>query len=643
MAASGAASGARGAAGGFRFDPSTTLGWAVPLVVLVPLLSFVLAATSVRTRRSAANMAMFGAIVTFGLSVLVAWGMTRRSTSFQASYSYMNVPVAFTGAVNFQSFGIDIILRVDRLTSVALVVMELCVIAALAWHRVMGRTEPGGPRFYALVSALLFAAAGTLVSDDLAELFAFWGLAGGVTYLMLAHRWTSIDASRSGRIALALPFLSDVSLLCGIGVLYSHYGVQNISRLVPILHSTQGVGIRSWVAASILLFVGVAGRLALWPLHAWLTSTARTAPPAASAMAQSVWSVVAIVILYRLMPLIAVSNTQTLRYLVYGSAAAAIAAPLLALFGNEPRRVTVLAASGVAAVGAALVVHAYEASSITFAVAGVACVLAVAPARAAALLATSAIAAAMRTDDMAEMGDGWRRVRASAIAVLVSGLVIAFSAAGALAFAVSSRSRFGLALGEAVLLVSVAAIRVFFGIAVGPLRRRRAFEPDRVREAPVASLSWPYWLALAGAALAVASFVPTWMGYLDGQKHSAASVAAFVVWAMVAAVGVGVTAVAYVSNKDGALRASAGLGTWLDRLVGVGAAALSRFIFEPIGTITERVDDWIPAGDGQLARAAAASGRLALTAARAPAVPLLLVLAALLALAVGLAAPGVLR
>jgi NADH:ubiquinone oxidoreductase subunit 5 (subunit L)/multisubunit Na+/H+ antiporter MnhA subunit len=612
-------------------------------MVLVPLLAFVLAATSVRTRRSAANMAMLGAVVTFALSLLVAWGLTKRSTPFQTTYPYLNVPVAFTGPVNFQGFGIDIILRVDRLTSVALLVVEICVIAGIAWHRVMGRSEPGGARFYALVSVLLFGAVATLVSYDLAELFAFWGLAGGATYLLLAHRWGSVESSLSGRIALVLPFAFDLSLLTGIAVLYSHYGVQNISNLVPILHSTLGVGVKSMVAASILLFVGVTGRLGLWPLSLWLTRTATTAPPVASALAQSVWSVVAIVILYRLMPIIAAPNVATLRDLVYASGVAAIAAPLLALFGNEPRRAMVLAGSGVAAVGVALVVHAYEASSTSFAVAGVACVLAAAPARAAATLAVSAIAAAMRTDDLAEMGDGWRRMPTTTVALLLSGLVITLSAAGAISLAVASRSRFGLALGEAVLLVSITAMRVPLAIAIGPLRRRRAFEPDRVREGPNASLGWPYWLVLAGAALAIASFFPAWIGFLDGQKHKAVPGNGLALWAGVALVGVAVTVLTYGTNKDGALRASAWLGVGLGRLLDGGAAAFTRFIAEPIAAIAEHVSDWIQQGDGELARAAAASGRLALAAARAPAVPLVVALAAALAVAVGLLSPGVFR
>src|SRR5260370_14912773 len=137
------------------------------------------------------------------------------------------------------------------------------------------------------------------------------------------------------------------------------------------------------VAASILLFVGVAGRLGLWPLSLWLTRTATTAPPVASALAQSVWSVVAIVILYRLMPIIAAPNVATLRDLVYASGVAAIAAPLLALFGNEPRRVIVLAGSGGAAGGGALVVPADQAARTTCPVVGGAAGLAACPARAA--------------------------------------------------------------------------------------------------------------------------------------------------------------------------------------------------------------------------------------------------------------------
>ena len=210
-------------------------------------------------------------------------------------------------------------------------------------------------------------------------------------------------------------------------------------------------------------------------------------------------------------------------------------------------------------------------------------------------------------------------------------------------FTSGSRTRFALAIGEAVLLVSIAAIRVVIAVAIGPLRRRRAFEPDRVREGPTPALGWPYWLALAGAVLVVAMLFPSWAGYLDSQRHRAAAAATLGVWVAVVVVGLALTAFAYGTDKDGALRASAALGEVLNRWLGLATAAGSRFLWEPVAAITMRVYQWITEGDGRLAQAAAASGRLALAAARAPAVPLLVVVAAVIALAVGLATPGLFR
>ena len=641
-AASGAANAARA---GFTFDPFTTLGWAVPVVLIAPLAAFAMAVSGVRTRRSASNLSMLGAVVSLLTTILVGWGLAKKGAPFVASYQYLNVPVAFSGPTSFQAFGIDIILRVDHLTVVALIVVELCVIGALGWHRVMGRVEAGAARFHALVSLFLFGCVGALISYDLAELFAFWGLTGAVTYLLLAHRWGVDGIARSTRIALALPFLTDLFLLCGIAVLYSRYGVQNLTTLVPILHTTAGATIKALVVASVLIFAGLAGRLALWPLHSWVTRTAVDAPAAASAMTQAVWSVVAIVVLYRLMPIVGATNAQTLKTFLYACAAAAIIAPLLALVTNEPRRAIALLGSGVTAVGAAIVVDGFQKPgfNFTFAIAGVACLLAAALARVGGVLAASALAGAMRTDDMAEMGDAWRRMRGSAVALLLAGLVLGLSATGALAYSVSSKSLPALLLGEAVLLVSLGSLRIFLAIAIGPLRRRRAFDPDRVRELPASTLTWPYWLALLGAALVAASPVRGWLDFLDGHKHPVPSTAAFVLWVAVALVGFAAAALASWANKDGAIRASAFLGAGVDRLVALVLRAVSRFVVEPAVGIAIGTEGWAPQRDDTLGRSAVATGRLAAAGARAPVLPVVLVLAVVLAIAVALLSPGVFR
>jgi NADH:ubiquinone oxidoreductase subunit 5 (subunit L)/multisubunit Na+/H+ antiporter MnhA subunit len=613
----------------------------VPLLLITPFATLVLALSSVRTRRSASATALFGTVVMFLLTLLVAWGVTKKSP-FVATYQYVNMSVAFQGPPNFQTFAIQLAFHVDHLTVAALLAIEICVFAAVGWNQLMGRSEPGPARFHALVIALLFAAAGMLMSTDFAELFAFWMIGGAVTYLLAAQRWGMPEPAARARVALAVPFFSDICFFSGIAWLYARYGTQDLTTLVPILHTNPGWTLRSLVVAAVLLLVGVGGRLGLWPFSAWLTQTVSTAPPAASAIVQAVWSVAGIAVLYRLTPIFVATNARTLQALLGACAVAALAAAILGLLGNEPRRVVTLAGAAATAVAAAVVLNGAYHWPATFAIAGPAAVLALAPARAGALLAISTIASAMRTDDLVEMGDAWRRMRSSSAGLLVCAVLIALATSGALAAAVSTRSRLGLALGEAVLLVAVASLRVWFGASFGPLRRRRTFDPDRVRE-PQGALDWPYWLAVPSAVFLVASFFTAWLGFLDGAKHPAASVEALVVWVAVPVVGLAACAVAYTLSKDGALAASTWGGAWLSRGADYLYAGVDRFLVAPATDIARRVGDWIPAGDGRVGRFATSTGQLALGAGRVPAVPVALVLAIVLAVVFALVAPGIAR
>jgi hypothetical protein len=381
----------------------------------------------------------------------------------------------------------------------------------------------------------------------------------------------------------------------------------------------------------------------LWPLQSWITKTSVTEPPAALAVTQAIWSVLAIVVLYRVMPIFVAANAQTLQACMYACATAAVIAAVLALLGDEPRRVIALIGSAVAAVGAAVVIHGFQNPRFTFGIAGVACVLAAAPVRAGAVLAASSIANAMRTEDLTEMGDALRRMRTSSIALLASSVVLALSACGALAYGVSSRSKLGIVLGEAVLLIAVGALRVFLGASLGVLRRRRAFEPDRVREAPRASLSWPYWLVVAGAILLVASLVRGRLDFLDGQKHPVPGAGSFVIWAAVAAVGFAAVSLAFIRNKDGALAVSSRGGAWLARVNATGTGLVDRFLIAPTTEIARRLGDWIAAGEGALGRAVEVTGQFAIAGGRLPAIPLVTVLVVVLVLVIALLTPGVWR
>ena len=615
----------------------------MPLILLAPLAAFIFAISGIRTRRAASAMTVLGATVMLAATVLAAWVLLQRSAPFNVTYQWINESVAFSGPLNFQAFGIDIVLYADHMNVMALLVVEICGLGALLWHRSLGRNEQGPVRFHVLVSLFLFASAGVLISRDLAETVTFWGLAAAATYFLLAHRWGSDGPARSARIALVLPYLTDLSLLSGVAVLYSRYGKNALDDLLPILHTTPGWTTRQLVVASLLIFIGLAGRMAIWPLQGWVTGTANGAPAAASAMVQATWSVLAVVVLYRVLPIFVAANPQTLRACLYVCGAAMVVAPLLGLMGNEPRRLVALAGSGVTALAAAIVIHGVSNPAFTVAAAGVAIALAAAPARLAAVLAVSGISNAMRTDDMSEMGDAWKRMRASAMVLLIAVLVPAVGAAAAVAPGVVARSKFGLSVAEAIFVIALVGVRLFMATSLGPLRRRRAFEPDRVRDVPEPAL-FPLWLTvIAGGALTVAAFSGRWFGLLDGGTHKNAALGAYIVWLLVAVVGFGVAAVTFTRAKDAALRASFLLGNWVSARLSTAEDLLTRHLFAPSSGLAGGIADSLSPLEVSLGQSLLGSGRQAAAAATVPALGSLIILAILLAIGFGLISPGVYR
>jgi len=62
-------------------------------MVIAPLASFVIAVSSVRTRRGSVNTAMLGALITLAATLLVGWGLAKRTTGFTAS------PWAYNGKI----------------------------------------------------------------------------------------------------------------------------------------------------------------------------------------------------------------------------------------------------------------------------------------------------------------------------------------------------------------------------------------------------------------------------------------------------------------------------------------------------------------------------------------------------------------
>jgi NADH:ubiquinone oxidoreductase subunit 5 (subunit L)/multisubunit Na+/H+ antiporter MnhA subunit len=639
LTAASAASTAR-AGGGFHFDPASTLPWVVPLLLAAPVVGYVLVLGSVRSRRGAATTAQLTVLVMLAAALMIGWARFRQTGPYRAAYQWLNIPVAFTGDQRFQGFGIDLSFRIDHAILAALLTVLVIFLACLTWHRLAGRAEQGPVRFQVNALLLALGAAGVLVAGDLAELLAFWLAAGLATYLLLGHRWGTEGAGQRSRIALALPFVGDIALLCAIGLIYSRYGTLTLDTLLPELTTSLGVGLKSLTVISVLLVAAAAVRACIWPFTAWQTGTVE-APAAALSLVAGVWPVLAGSLLLKMAPVLAASGPQGMRIIHYTLVASALVGPLLSLLGVELRRTILLASSG--ALALTMIGLTYP---VTIGVAFT-CLLAVAAARTAGLLAGSTAATAMRTTDLRAMGGGWERLPDGAIRMpLTSAALLLSSAVVALAGLLLAMLRPGkliwIAFVPALAVIAFAALRPYFAAAHGELRRRRAFEPARVREAAGSVTGSALACAVLGVAALVLGYFPGWIRFLGAGGETVVALGTNVLWVLVPLAGVAGAAWAFMLRKDPALELCARLGERFGVVWDQAGSLYDRFFARPGGRIVGAVEDvGVPAVESGVGRALTGAGGLAGLAERSlPWVPTVLGLAVVLAVVFGLLTQG---
>ncbi len=352
------------------------------------------------------------------------------------------------------------------------------------------------------------------------------------------------------------------------------------------------------------------------------------------ALIQAVWPLLAASVLYRLLPVLLAANAYGLRTVAYACAVAAIAGPLLAIAGNDIRRSLTLAGTGVSAIGLLAVVQPRTGLvSLT-------AMLAAAALRAALMLAATNVVFAMKSRDLAEMGGIFRHMRATALTLLLAGagLAVCFSQAWMLA----ARSRAAAAIGAAMFLAALVYLWVYLGAAHGPIRRRRAFEPERVRDAPGLPLVAAGFLTVLGAAGAALTYFPRWYGYLDFGSHGYPQLRPTLIWLAVPAAGMVLASLSFLAGRDSALRLTSWSGSLLSGGLGGAAGGFERFIRQPGLAVVYAVEGRvISGGESVLGSALYTTGRLAAVAV--PAVLALIGLVAILALLTGLLSPQVYR
>ena len=153
--------------------------------------------------------------------------------------------------------------------------------------------EKGFQRFYAFLSLFTMSMLGLVVATNIFQMYLFWELVGVCSYLLIGFYYPKHAAVHASKKAFIVPRFADLFFLIGI-LFYSFYvGTFNYD-----LNATEGIQSHLAGASAILplalflMFIGGAGKSAMFPLHIWLPD-AMEGPTPVSALIHAATMVVA--------------------------------------------------------------------------------------------------------------------------------------------------------------------------------------------------------------------------------------------------------------------------------------------------------------------------------------------------------------
>ena len=148
--------------------------------------------------------------------------------------------------------------------------------------------ERGFQRYYAFLSLFSMSMLGLVVATNIFQMYLFWELVGVSSYLLIGFYYTSPAAIAASKKAFIVTRFADMFFLIGI-LIYGYY-----CGSFGFNFNAEGFAAGGFMlpTALVLMFIGGAGKSAMFPLHIWLPD-AMEGPTPVSALIHAATMVVA--------------------------------------------------------------------------------------------------------------------------------------------------------------------------------------------------------------------------------------------------------------------------------------------------------------------------------------------------------------
>ena len=204
---------------------------------------------------------------------------------------------------------IDLGILLDPISVMMLVVITTVSLMVHVYSLGYMHGEKGFQRYYAFLSLFSFSMLGLVVATNIFQMYIFWELVGVSSYLLIGFYYTKPEAVAASKKAFIVTRFADLGFLIGI-LLLSFYTKTFSFQLLTSGDTSlfagaagttfMGCSVMSWAMA--LIFMGGAGKSAMFPLHIWLPDAMEGPTPVSALIHAATMVVAGVYLVARLFP-----------------------------------------------------------------------------------------------------------------------------------------------------------------------------------------------------------------------------------------------------------------------------------------------------------------------------------------------------
>lgn len=205
--------------------------------------------------------------------------------------------------VDWLAFTKDLVIRMgiylDPISVLMLVVVSTVSLMVHIYSIGYMKGEKGFERFFSFLSLFTFSMLGLVLATNIFQMYIFWELVGASSFLLIGFYYEKPSAVAASKKAFIVTRFADLGFLIGILIISVYAKTFDFTALTDPSGSVfasaagvsfMGMSVVSW--AMLLVFIGGAGKSAMFPFHIWLPD-AMEGPTPVSALIHAATMVVA--------------------------------------------------------------------------------------------------------------------------------------------------------------------------------------------------------------------------------------------------------------------------------------------------------------------------------------------------------------